>query len=247
MNNPSPLIPQGSLLDQKQKSRARVKIAVFLVLTIHGIGLLALLMQGCKKQADATLASEDTNNAALPFSEPSNAPPSFQTNDVVAPATTSAPPAIAEPNPQPPVANPTPTPAATEYTISTGDNLSSLAKRFHVSVKALMDANPGIQPTRLKVGQKINVPAPASAAAQGTTGSTSATPAVPSGGEQSYTVVSGDSLSRIAGHFGTTIKAIRSLNNLKTDRIVVGQKLKIPAKSASSTEPASAPAQGTGQ
>ncbi|MGH7970902.1 MAG: LysM peptidoglycan-binding domain-containing protein [Limisphaerales bacterium] len=241
MNNPSPLIPQGSLLDQKQKSRARVKIAVFLVLTIHGIGLLALLMQGCKKEQDANLASEDTNNAAMPFVETTNAPPPVETNDLA--STTSAPPpAVVEPVPQ--LTPPTPQGTATEYTISSGDKLSTLAKKFHVSLKALIDANPGIQPTRLKVGQKINIPAPASPAPQGT-GSTSAAPSQPSTGEQAYTVVSGDSLSRIATHFGTSVKALRSLNNLKTDRIVVGQKLKIPAKSAPPAE--QAPAQGTGQ
>ncbi|HWH68032.1 MAG TPA: hypothetical protein VNT26_01495, partial [Candidatus Sulfotelmatobacter sp.] len=48
MNNESPLIPQGSTLEQKTKGRTRVKIAVFVVLAIHGVGLLALLMQGCK-------------------------------------------------------------------------------------------------------------------------------------------------------------------------------------------------------
>ncbi|HVV70374.1 MAG TPA: LysM peptidoglycan-binding domain-containing protein, partial [Verrucomicrobiae bacterium] len=217
MNNPSPLIPQGSLLDQKQKSRARVKIAVFLVLTIHGIGLLALLMQGCKKEPEMTQTSEETNNLATTFVEPTNAPP-VETNDVTAVPQTSAPPAVVEPVPQQPAVTAPPA-SATEYTISSGDNFSSLAKKFHVSVKALLDANPGVQPTRLKIGQKINIPAPTGSAPQGTT----AAPAIPSGagtGEQAYTVVSGDSLSKIATHFGTTVKALRSLNNLKTDRIV---------------------------
>ena len=45
MNNQNPLIPQGSALEQKNKGRARMKIAVFFVLAIHGIGLMALLMQ----------------------------------------------------------------------------------------------------------------------------------------------------------------------------------------------------------
>ena len=34
MNNQNPLIPQGSVLEQKNKGRARVKIAVFFVLAI---------------------------------------------------------------------------------------------------------------------------------------------------------------------------------------------------------------------
>jgi LysM repeat protein len=232
MNNP--LIPQGSLLEQKNKSRARVKIAVFLVLTIHGIGLLALLMQGCKKEPDVNTQTEPTNNPAATFVEPTNAPP-ISTNDILANTNTS-PPLIA------PLAT-----SATEYVIAKGDSFSTIAKKFHVSVKALMDANPGVEPTKLKIGQKISIP-PASASASlatpsGGTGSTAGS----SGGEQMYTVKSGDSLTKIATQFGTTVKALRSLNNLKTDKIVVGQKLKVPPKGSGITAPADAtsPSAGT--
>jgi LysM repeat protein len=45
-----------------------------------------------------------------------------------------------------------------------------------------------------------------------------------------YVVKSGDTLTRIAKTHGTTVQAIRTANGLKTDRIVVGQKLKISPK-----------------
>lgn len=44
-----------------------------------------------------------------------------------------------------------------------------------------------------------------------------------------YEVKRGDNLTRIAKNHGTTVKAIREANGLKTDRILVGQKLKVPA------------------
>jgi peptidoglycan DL-endopeptidase LytE len=44
-----------------------------------------------------------------------------------------------------------------------------------------------------------------------------------------YVVKSGDTLTRIARLGHTTIKAIESANDLDSDRIVVGEKLKIPA------------------
>ena len=44
-----------------------------------------------------------------------------------------------------------------------------------------------------------------------------------------YLVKSGDTLSHIAKTHRTTVKALKSANNLDTDRIVVGEKLKIPA------------------
>ena len=236
MNNPSPLIPQGSLLEQKNKSRARVRIAVFVVLAIHGIGLLALLMQGCKKEPEAgNQLPEPTNNPAMSFVEPTNTS-SVSTNDLAA-QTNIAPPVVDTHPPVPPVTG------TTEYTIASGDNFSTLAKKFHIPVKAIMDANPGVEPTKLKIGQKINIPAPSPATAQG--GTTNANPAGDTAtGQQVYTVKSGDSLTKIASQFGTTVKAIYSLNNLKTDRIVVGQKLKIPVKSAAPTQPSGTP---TGQ
>jgi LysM repeat protein len=43
-----------------------------------------------------------------------------------------------------------------------------------------------------------------------------------------YLVKSGDTLSHIAKTCGTTVKALKSTNNLDNDRIVVGEKLKIP-------------------
>ncbi|HKW29219.1 MAG TPA: LysM peptidoglycan-binding domain-containing protein [Verrucomicrobiae bacterium] len=43
-----------------------------------------------------------------------------------------------------------------------------------------------------------------------------------------YVVKSGDTLTRIARTYGTTIKAIEAANELNGDRIVVGAKLKIP-------------------
>jgi len=44
-----------------------------------------------------------------------------------------------------------------------------------------------------------------------------------------HIVAKGDTLSRIAQRYGTTVKALKSANGLKSDVIKVGQKLKLPA------------------
>jgi LysM repeat protein len=46
-----------------------------------------------------------------------------------------------------------------------------------------------------------------------------------------YVVKAGDTLTAIAKAHGSTVKAIRAANNLKTDRLLVGKKLKIPTAS----------------
>ena len=214
MNNQSPLIPQGSLLEQKNKGRARVKIAVFFVLAIHGIGLLALLVQGCHRE-EAPPQGEMNSTNPPPTFEATNTTPAVDTN---APAATQT---------MPPVVAPESVPAATDYTIMKGDTFGAIAKKFHVTVKAITQANPGVEPTKLKVGQKIHIPAAAAAAATDVGAMAAA-----AGGEQLYTVKSGDSLYKIATQYGTTVKALRAANSLKTDKIKVGDKLKIPAKVA---------------
>lgn len=45
---------------------------------------------------------------------------------------------------------------------------------------------------------------------------------------KTYRVQAGDSLEKIARVNGTTIKALKEVNNLNNDRIVVGQKLQLP-------------------
>ncbi len=142
-----------------------------------------------------------------------------------------------------PVSAVAPEVAGSEYIIVKGDTLAKIAKAHGVSVKALETANPNAQPTKLHIGQKITIPAATGGASVAApTGATSV------GGDQLYTVKSGDNLSKIAKATGTSIKAIQALNNLTTTSIKVGQKLKIPAKTETAVPalaPVSAPADTT--
>jgi LysM repeat protein len=223
-NNESPLIPQGSFMEQKNKGRARVRIAVFVVLAIHGIGLMALLMQGCKPNVPAEpTPQQETNTAVAPF-QPTNEPVLPETNTFAPPVTSNQAPVVPEPTTTVQPTTTAPTAAVTEHKIVRGDTFAGLAKQFNVSVKAIEEANPGVNPSRLQIGQSIKIPAPAPTTGQ------SAPTADAANGSQTYTVKSGDSLTKIAAQFGTTVKALQSANNLKTDRIRVGQPLKIPVK-----------------
>ncbi len=231
MNNQNPLIPQGSVLEQKNKGRARVKIAVFFVLAIHGIGLMALLMQGCGQSKEQSFTQEAVST---------NPPPAF-VEPTIPPVTTSTPPVVVTTPTVPETPSTVVVPAGvTEYTIVKGDILAKIAKNFHVSVKAITDANPGIEATKLKIGQKIHIPSPASPATPSAVGAPSAESA---SGAQIYTVKSGDNLTKIAGQYGINVKALRAANSLKTDSIKVGQKLKIPAKASAPVTVPTAPAE----
>jgi LysM repeat protein len=229
MNNPNPFVPKGSILEQQSKRRSRLKLAVFCVLAVGVAGLSVMLIEGCKREApvepvDTTTPTIDTNTPAIadtntPTIDTNVTPyvPPVATNTIIVP--------------------PTAAPAGTEYTVAKGDFLASIAKKNGVTLKALEAANPGIVPTKLKIGQKLTIPAGGSAApgvaAVDSTG-TSAASVI-------YVVKSGDNLTKIAKHFGTSIKSIESENNLTTAGIKVGQKLKIPAKAGAASAPASTP------
>lgn len=123
----------------------------------------------------------------------------------------------------------------TQYKVKAGDNISKIAKRHGISAVALLDANGMTRTDILKVGQTLTIPegaknveapkaneAPATAQAD-----TSAT---------SYVVQKGDSLSKIAIKFNTSVKKIMELNGLKKSTIMLGQKLKVPAAGAGHSE-----------
>lgn len=260
MNTPSPLVPQGT---KPAKNKSTIRIAFFTILIVHVIFIGGLLIQGCSK--DSTPASDSaakpTADTAAPVTDPAALPadataPAAATPDATAataavaapvnPVTTTTAPAAITPAPltAPISAAPAPqvaTGATHEYTIQKGDMLSTIAKKNGVSLKALQDANPGLNALRLQIGQKVQIPsgsAVASTAAASSADTTSADSGV-------YTVKSGDRLYNIAKSHGTTVKAIAALNGLKSvNSLKVGQKLKMPmAKSTSSdTAPVSTPA-----
>ena len=47
---------------------------------------------------------------------------------------------------------------AKSYTIKKGDTLSHIAARNKIKLKSLLNANPGINPRKLQIGQKVKLP-----------------------------------------------------------------------------------------
>lgn len=156
---------------------------------------------------------------------------------------------IAEPEPAEP-APPPPEPAPRravippqfkDYIIREGDTFERIAEREFGSsrhARAISQANPFVDPTRLRIGRKIRLPLdPTNIQGKPVEGEPREPASEPQGGEIEYTVRSGDTLSRIAKiYLGSEAKAeeiyranrdrLRSPDDLK-----IGQKLRIPAPS----------------
>lgn len=154
---------------------------------------------------------------------------------------------VPAPAPAPdPVAKPAPAPAGSGYyVVQSGDILGRIARKHNVSEKAILAANPSVKDAnRIRVGQKLVIPAPGSAAvkahpAQGAKKTPSTTTVAtrkaaatlpPKAGYTVYVVKQGDILGRIAKKNGTSVKAIMEANGITDDRKVrAGKAIYIPS------------------
>ena len=119
-------------------------------------------------------------------------------------------------------------PSFETYTVKKGDNLWTIAKRSNVSLNELYAAN-GLDTTSiLSIGQQLQIPVEGSTATVTAPSADTYQPTSFNQGSTEYTVKRGDSLSRIANQFDTSIRAIKAANGLSSDLIRVGDKLVVP-------------------
>ena len=96
------------------------------------------------------------------------------------------------------------------YTVKSGDSLWSIANKYNTSVSELKSLN-NLNSDILQIGQVLKLPSN-----DNLTGNT-------------YTVKSGDSLWSIANKYNTSVSELKSLNNLSSDVLQIGQVLKLPS------------------
>lgn len=101
---------------------------------------------------------------AQPAPPPTNRPPVvgvISPNNVGLPPTT---PPASRPQPLMAASTPSARPSVAgtyqTYVVRPGDNLKRIAERHGVALSAVLAANPGVEPRRLRVGQAIRIPVP---------------------------------------------------------------------------------------
>ncbi|NME67145.1 LysM peptidoglycan-binding domain-containing protein [Flammeovirga aprica] len=108
------------------------------------------------------------------------------------------------------------------HTVKSGDSLTEIAKSYRVYVKDIKRVN-NMSGSSINVGQRLTIPpSPASVLNEGKT--TQTTSSSESG---YYTVKNGDTLWQIAQDNGVSVSEIKRLNNMKSNKLKVGQRLKI--------------------
>ena len=124
-------------------------------------------------------------------------------------------------------------PSFETYTVKKGDNLWTIAKRSNVSLNELYAAN-GLDTTSiLSIGQQLQIPVEGSTATVTAPSPDTYQPTSFNQGSTEYMVKRGDSLSKIANQFDTSVRAIKAANGLSSDLIRVGDKLVVPVSSSS--------------
>lgn len=123
--------------------------------------------------------------------------------------------------------------APTTYRVVAGDTVSDIAGRYGLSTASVLALNGLSWSSLIFPGQTLKL-------TKGTTApATPAGPNTPTTVENKYTIVAGDTISRIASRFGVSTESVLSANGLGWKSIIYpGQKITIPGGSGSSSAPA---------
>lgn len=115
-----------------------------------------------------------------------------------------------------------------DYVVKSGDSMWAIAKAHNLSDKELLSVNGMNESDILRIGQIIKIPAQSSTATVEVVTADVYQPSGYNAATTNYEVREGDTLSRIARRFDTTVSAIKAANSKSSDIILIGEKLLIP-------------------
>lgn len=102
------------------------------------------------------------------------------------------------------------------YTVSSGDTIYSIAKKYNLSVNDIIDYN-DLSSTSLQIGKQLLIP-------------------VIKQNNNTYIVKAGDTLYTIARRYGISVDELKNYNNLTSNNLSIGQRLNIPSSEENDNE-----------
>jgi len=129
----------------------------------------------------------------------------------------------------PPVAPASASAGATVHVVRPGEHLTGIARQHGTSVAALVAANRLANPSYIRVGQRLVIPAAAASAVQPASAAPAAA-APPTASTRSHRVAPGEYLIGIARRYGTSEQAIMAANGMSNPSFIrAGDVLRIPS------------------
>jgi N-acetylmuramoyl-L-alanine amidase len=113
-----------------------------------------------------------------------------------------------------------------KHKVTSGQSLSVIAKRYGVSISSIKSVN-NLKSNNLHIGQVLVIAGSATANASKSSSVSTASSATTVKKVVIHKVQRGDYLGKIASKYSVTMDSIRKLNSLKSDNVMVGQKLKV--------------------
>jgi membrane-bound lytic murein transglycosylase D len=114
------------------------------------------------------------------------------------------------------------------HEVKSRETLTSVARKYGVTVAELRTANELSSKARIRRGQVLSIPQRTASALPSASRSSRPAPVTASNqAPVTYRVRSGDTLSSIARQFDTTVASLKRLNRLSSDRISVGLRLTV--------------------
>jgi LysM repeat protein len=229
---PTPRIPTAADRQAALRDSGKISRSLLATMPIILVGSMAVSMNLTGPIERVEAKSPNDNKAQDKSQDEKTAAPATTVNDAGVPA------APAEATPAGELATAA---APATYRVAAGDTVSSIAGRYGLSTASVLALNGLGWKSTIFPGQTLKLVAGASAA---TPVAAAPAPAAPSVSSGRYTIVKGDTISRIASRLGVSTQSILSANRLSATSIIYpGQTLAIPG--ASSTPVAAAPVAAT--
>lgn len=114
------------------------------------------------------------------------------------------------------------------YTVKAGDNLYNIAKKYNTAVDKIKRDN-NLQGNNLTIGKILLIE---DTSDQSTIEECFGEEYEAPSSNITYTVQKGDNLYSIANKYNTTVNEIKSLNNLTSNNLSIGQQLRIPTNAS---------------
>jgi membrane-bound lytic murein transglycosylase D len=122
-----------------------------------------------------------------------------------------------------------------KHRVRKGETISSIASKYNVSDSVIISHNKLSSKKKLVLGRKLKIPITKENQGYASGKSRQKTEKIKIASPGRYKVKKGETLLMIARRFEISSAQIKEINNLKTDKITVGQTLKLPQKKTSTS------------